>query len=91
MAPNCDMNEEMRQDCVDLVITASERYQSNYEVREKSCLSFQRASRLAESLENRCSVLYNSSETAHPSAIAACHLLSLPYCPCLLSGARTFS
>jgi len=28
---NCDMNEEMRQDCVDLVITASERYQSNYE------------------------------------------------------------
>ena len=29
---NCDMNEEMRQDCVDVVITASERYQSNYEV-----------------------------------------------------------
>ena len=28
---NCDMNEEMRQDCVDLVITATERYQSNYE------------------------------------------------------------
>ena len=29
---NCDMNEEMRLDCVDLVITATERYQSNYEV-----------------------------------------------------------
>ena len=28
---NCDMPEEMRQDCVDLVITATERYQSNYE------------------------------------------------------------
>eukprot|EP00316_Scyphosphaera_apsteinii_P003954 CAMPEP_0119343874 /NCGR_PEP_ID=MMETSP1333-20130426/106679_1 /TAXON_ID=418940 /ORGANISM="Scyphosphaera apsteinii, Strain RCC1455" /LENGTH=111 /DNA_ID=CAMNT_0007356291 /DNA_START=39 /DNA_END=374 /DNA_ORIENTATION=+ len=28
---NCDMNEEMRQDCVDLVITASERYQTNFE------------------------------------------------------------
>ena len=28
---NCDMNEEMRLDCVDLVITATERYQSNYE------------------------------------------------------------
>merc|ERR1712060_863581 len=28
---NCDMNEEMRQDCVDLVITASERYQNNFE------------------------------------------------------------
>lgn len=30
---NCDMNEEMRQDCVDLVITACERYAGNFEVR----------------------------------------------------------
>ena len=30
---NCDMPEEMRQDCVDLVITAIERFQGNYEVR----------------------------------------------------------
>ena len=30
---NCDMHEEMRQDCVDLVITASEKYSTNYEVR----------------------------------------------------------
>ena len=29
---NCDMNEEMRTDCVDLVITAIERYANNYEV-----------------------------------------------------------
>ena len=28
---NCDMNEEMRQDCVDLVITAIERYAGNFE------------------------------------------------------------
>ena len=28
---NCDMPEEMRQDCVDLVITAIERFQGNYE------------------------------------------------------------
>ena len=28
---NCDMHEEMRQDCVDLVITASEKYSTNYE------------------------------------------------------------
>ena len=28
---NCDMNEEMRQDCVDLVITASEKYSNNFE------------------------------------------------------------
>ena len=32
-AQNCDMNEEMRTDCVDLVITAIERYANNYEVR----------------------------------------------------------
>lgn len=30
---NCDMNEEMRQDCIELVITAIEKYQANYEVR----------------------------------------------------------
>jgi hypothetical protein len=30
---NCDMNEEMRQDCIELVITAIEKYQTNYEVR----------------------------------------------------------
>ena len=30
---NCDMNEEMRTDCVDLVITAIERYANSYEVR----------------------------------------------------------
>jgi hypothetical protein len=29
---NCDMNEEMRQDCIELVITAIEKYQTNYEV-----------------------------------------------------------
>jgi hypothetical protein len=33
LAQNCDMNEEMRQDCVDLVITACERYAGNFEVR----------------------------------------------------------
>ena len=30
---NCDMNEEMRQDCVDVVITACERFAGNFEVR----------------------------------------------------------
>ena len=29
---NCDMNEEMRSDAVDLVISATEKYQSNYEL-----------------------------------------------------------
>jgi len=28
---NCDMNEEMRSDCVDIISTAVERYASNYE------------------------------------------------------------
>ena len=32
---NCDMPEEMRSDCVDLVMTAVERFQGNYEVREQ--------------------------------------------------------
>jgi hypothetical protein len=32
---NCDMNEEMRQDCIELVITAIEKYQTNYEVRTR--------------------------------------------------------
>ena len=30
---NCDMNEEMRQDCVELVVTAAERFQHNFEER----------------------------------------------------------
>jgi hypothetical protein len=30
-AQNCDMNEEMRSDCVDLTITAIERHAANYE------------------------------------------------------------
>lgn len=30
---NCDMNEEMRQDCVELVVTAAERFQHNFEAR----------------------------------------------------------
>jgi hypothetical protein len=29
---NCDMNEEMRSDAVDLVISATEKYQANYEL-----------------------------------------------------------
>ena len=29
---NCDMNEEMRTDCVENAITAIERYPNNYEV-----------------------------------------------------------
>ena len=29
---NCDMNEEMRSDAVDLVISATEKYQANYEM-----------------------------------------------------------
>ena len=29
---NCDMNEEMRSDAVDLVISAVEKYQTNYEM-----------------------------------------------------------
>ena len=29
---NCDMNEEMRSDAVDLVISAVEKYQANYEL-----------------------------------------------------------
>ena len=33
---NCDMPEEMRQDCVDLVITAIEKFQGNYEVRART-------------------------------------------------------
>mmetsp|Transcript_8229 Transcript_8229/g.22914 ORF Transcript_8229/g.22914 Transcript_8229/m.22914 type:complete len:96 (+) Transcript_8229:342-629(+) len=32
LVQNCDMNEEMRQDCVDLVITACERYAGNFEM-----------------------------------------------------------
>jgi len=28
---NCDMNEEMRSDCVDIISTAVERYAANYE------------------------------------------------------------
>mmetsp|Transcript_16691 Transcript_16691/g.56087 ORF Transcript_16691/g.56087 Transcript_16691/m.56087 type:complete len:124 (-) Transcript_16691:249-620(-) len=28
---NCDMSEEMRQDCIELVITAIEKFQTNYE------------------------------------------------------------
>jgi len=32
LVKNCDMNEEMRTDCVDLVITAIERYANSYEV-----------------------------------------------------------
>jgi len=31
LVKNCDMNEEMRTDCVDLVITAIERYANSYE------------------------------------------------------------
>jgi len=29
---NCDMNEEMRSDCVDAVISAAEKYTTNYEL-----------------------------------------------------------
>ena len=29
---NCDMNEEMRSDAVDLVISATEKHQANYEL-----------------------------------------------------------
>lgn len=36
LAQNCDMPEEMRQDCVDLVITAIEKFQGNYEVRART-------------------------------------------------------
>ena len=41
---NCDMPEEMRQDCVDLVITAIERFQGNYEVSVWATLARQAAS-----------------------------------------------
>ena len=44
---NCDMNEEMRLDCVDLVITATERYQSNYEVRRAHTQALPANTRLA--------------------------------------------
>ena len=32
---NCDMNEEMRSDAVDLVISATEKYQANYDAAAK--------------------------------------------------------
>eukprot|EP00967_Tisochrysis_lutea_P125986 scaffold212300_cov41-Tisochrysis_lutea.AAC.3 len=38
LVQNCDMNEEMRQDCVDLVITACERYAGNFEVSDISTI-----------------------------------------------------
>ena len=50
---NCDMNEEMRQDCVELVVTAAERFQHNFEARAPVVIRRPPASRTARRASGR--------------------------------------
>ena len=71
---NCDMNEEMRSDAVDLVISATEKYQANYELAArmvKDQVSRRRLHRWQKALA-ACYASCARSESAAPFARTRC-------------------
>ncbi|KAJ1635963.1 hypothetical protein T492DRAFT_1141403 [Pavlovales sp. CCMP2436] len=66
---NCDMNEEMRQDCIELVITAIEKYQTNYEVSRLLYIIYSARDPSSSSVHNDVTP---DSEPAVPAGTSSC-------------------